>query len=368
MKLKNNKFFQLLIIAALSRLLFFIITYLYLDGVNFPYSLCQWDCGWYLSIINKGYDNIPHGYPYGNVANWSFFPLFPILVVGLKFILPFNSINIALILNNGLFVVFITVLYQYAKPKIGEEKAFKGVAAFCFFPFTLYLSVPYSESVYLTLLFLGLTYIDKQKFVKAVLCGILLGITRNGGVFFVIIFIIHYISYLNKEYLDKNLKLKKVLNSVLAFLVFPVLFELYCLYLYNKTGDALAFVHIQRGYGRVIGISPIETIISIYQSPDPYALYCLFAFLIGIFSSIWLIKKKMVGEGIFSFIPLILTLYTGNLSGMSRYSFLSVSVIIFFIYQYSIIQPLYYLFGIISMASMFIMVIYFWINGYAYMI
>ena len=368
MKIKSNKIFLLLIIAALSRLLLFLTTYAYLDGVNFPYSLCQWDCGWYLSIINDGYDKVPHGYPEGNVANWPFFPLFPILVSGLKLILPINSINTALLLNNGLFFALVIILYQYVKPLIGEDRAFKGVAAFCFIPFTIYLSIPYSESLYLTLLFLGLTYINKQKYLMAVICGMLLSVTRNGGVFFVIIFITHYISMLLCKIDDKELVIKKVINLVLAVLAFPVLFELYCLYLYFITGDALAFVHIQRGYGRIVGRSPIETIISIYQSPDPYTIYCLVALFAGVLSSIWLIKRKMFGMGLFSLFPLVLTLYTGNLSGMSRYSFLSLSVIMFFIFQYSKLSLSYYIFGLFCMVNIFIMFVYFWINGYSYMI
>ena len=368
MKIKSNKIILLLIIAALSRLLFFFTTYLYLDGVNFPYSLCQWDCGWYLSIINDGYDKVPHGYPHGNVANWPFFPLFPILVAGLKVILPVNSIITALLLNNGLFLGFVTILYQYAKPMIGEERAFKGVAAFCCFPFTLYLSVPYSESLYLTLLFLGLIYIKRQKYVIAVLCGMLLAVTRNGGVFFVIIFIAHYIVSIYNELGNKDIMVRKILNLTVGVLAMPVLFEAFSLFMYLKTGDALAFVHIQRGYGRLVGSSPIGTLLTVFQYPDPYAVYCLIALFAALATSIWMIKRKMIGEAIFSLIPFYLTLSTGNISSMSRYSFLSLSVIIFFVFQYSRLSVSYFIFGILSMVSVFIFFVYFWINGYSYMI
>ncbi len=364
----SNKYILLLIIAVLSRLVIFFTAYIYLDGVNFPYSLCQWDCGWYLSIINNGYDNVPHGYPEGNVANWPFFPLFPILISVIKLILPLNSINSALLFNNGIFLVFIIILYQYVNPLIGEDNAFKGVAAFCFFPFTIYLSIPYSESLYLTLLFLALKYLNKHKYWKAVFCGMLLSVTRNGGVFFVIILFSQYIPFLFKEIAEKKSIIKEVLNFAFLVLTFPVLFELYCLYLYIKTGDALAFIHIQRGYGRIVGKSPIETIVSLYQNPEPYTLYCLIALFVGILSSIWIIKNKMIGIGIFSIVPLILTLYTGNVAGMSRYSFLSLSVIILFIFQYSKLSLLYYTFGLFCMINVFIMFVYFWINGYSYMI
>lgn len=362
-----NNNYKLLLIALISRILIFISAYFYMNGINFPYGLCQWDCGWYLSIINNGYDLYPHGYPHGNVANWSFFPLFPVLVSIIKLVIPLNSIIIALLLNNIIFLIFIQLLYIYAKPMLGKLYAYKGATAFCFFPFTLYLSIPYSESLYLVLLLSGLVLINKKKYWQAVIFGMLLAITRNGGIFFIIIFIAHYITtiYIKK---DSKIETKQIIKLLLGVLCIPILFEIFTLYLYLKTGDALAFVHIQRGYGRLVGSNPLTTLDYIFRYPDPYSVYCLIALFIGILSCIWLIKRKFISEAIFSLLPLCLTLYTGNISGMSRYSFLSLSFIIFFVYLYSKIKLTYYLIGILFMASISMLFVYFWVFGYSYMI
>lgn len=368
MHIKNNKLLQLLFIAIFSRIIIFLFAYIYLDGINFPYSLCQWDAGWYLSIINNGYDNFPHGYQNGDVANWPYFPLFPILAILFKFLFGLNSSLSSFLLNNILFIVFVTLLFLYIKPLIGEHRSFKGVSAFCFLPFTLYLSVPYSESLFLVLLFTSLYFLNKKRYILFTLSGMLLAVTRNNGVFLVIILFIHILN----EYFSCKDKSAYINNRIPTFLLsallLPIFFELFSLYLYFKTGDALAFVHIERGFGRTVGSNPISTIISIFNYPYPYTTYCLFALLIGLISSIWMVNNKMIGEALFSVIPFYLNIATGNISSMARYSFLSLSFITFFIFQYSKLSVLYYLIGIVIMACFFSFYIFFWINANGFMI
>ena len=47
--------------------------------VDIPGIFCQFDCSWFLSIADIGYDTFPHGLTTGHAANWAFFPLFPLL-------------------------------------------------------------------------------------------------------------------------------------------------------------------------------------------------------------------------------------------------------------------------------------------------
>jgi hypothetical protein len=49
-----------------------------------PYLFCQYDCNWYAGIVENGYMAAPisqpvPGHEQGDVANWAFFPLFPVL-------------------------------------------------------------------------------------------------------------------------------------------------------------------------------------------------------------------------------------------------------------------------------------------------
>ena len=49
---------------------------------DFTSVMCKWDCKWYLTIINDGYDHAVRTHPkiWKNLANWAFFPLYPNLV------------------------------------------------------------------------------------------------------------------------------------------------------------------------------------------------------------------------------------------------------------------------------------------------
>jgi hypothetical protein len=370
--IRNNKHTKniviLLFVAVVSRIIFFVVSYKYMKGINFPYGLCQWDCGWYLSIIQNGYDSVPHGYQYGNAANWPFFPLFPTIVYLFKILIPVNSIIASLIINNSIFLLFIILLYFYMETLVDYKRALNGVLAFCFFPFTLYLSVPYTEALYLTLLLVGIISLKKRNYLVAIMAGIFLSVTRNGGIFFLLIFISFYINDIKIIYADKEKRIAKIRYMIIGVLFMPILLELFSLYLYYKTGDGLAFIHIQKGYGRDVGSNPISTIINIYNNPDPYTVYCLFAMIMGVIASVWLNKRENIAISIFSVIPIYLTLSTGNIASMSRYSFLSVSFIALIVYLFSAIKMQYYILGIIGMGTAYIIFIYFWVNGYSFMI
>ena len=60
-----------------------LLVYAVLAGFAVGPSLCQWDCGWYLGIVQHGYDAAPHLVDGWWQANWAFFPLYPLLVRGL---------------------------------------------------------------------------------------------------------------------------------------------------------------------------------------------------------------------------------------------------------------------------------------------
>src|SRR5688572_15337169 len=42
-------------------------------------ALCEFDCDWYRSILERGYDVETQGQAVGHAANWAFFPIFPLL-------------------------------------------------------------------------------------------------------------------------------------------------------------------------------------------------------------------------------------------------------------------------------------------------
>ena len=64
---------------------------------------CIWDCGWYASIVTGGYDVGPHDDAGSHVANWAFFPAFPLVASGLKLLLHV-SLQSALVITSKVFL------------------------------------------------------------------------------------------------------------------------------------------------------------------------------------------------------------------------------------------------------------------------
>ena len=50
---------------------------------SFVDGLCRWDCHWYVRLAEEGYDPFPVPTMI-NAGNWAFFPLYPMLIAGLR--------------------------------------------------------------------------------------------------------------------------------------------------------------------------------------------------------------------------------------------------------------------------------------------
>jgi hypothetical protein len=374
MQIKN--LLILSVVAALSRISVIAAVFLYSGSIDFPSNICQWDCAWYLSIVNEGYDLHPHAYapgtPHhanheGSFSNWAFFPLFPVTVRILSSILYSDPLVTALILNNILFIALIILLYTYLKNDFGEEIALKGSVAFCFFPFTIYLSVPYSEGLFLTLLFGALVLLQRKRFILAAVTGALLGATRTTGLFFEFIFISYSIPFLVQLQKEKQNLSAPAITFIFGVLFIPVGLEIYSIYLHHLTGDALAFSHIQRAWGRIPG-NPIKTFINEIKNPAVISVYGMFSSMLAITASVWLFTKKYWGESIFTLASILLPISTGTFTSCTRYSLLSLSWIIFFSYMISKLPRSTYLSAIISFFLLLLIFAKFWINDLQFMI
>lgn len=366
-----REIFFLTLIASASRIIIFIAAYIYSNGLDFPENLCRLDCRWYLdSIVENGYNDHPQknlSHPSGDVANWAFFPLFPLFIKVLSTGLNISPLLTSLAFNNILFLVFIASLYLYLKNTTSIKKPLYGAAAFCFFPFTLYFSVPYSESLFLTLLFLGLLALKKKKLVTAAIIGALLSATRYNGILFEIIFIAYAITILFEAKSAHQDYTKILLAVIFGTLLIPLGLELYSVYLHFKTGDSLAFMHIQRAWGRSAGNFILKPFLSALESPTPYKLYGMMTFMLGIIASAWVLSKKIWGEGLFTLISLITALSTGTFTSASRYSMTSLGWILFFCSVTAKMKKSVYITTVITLILSLITFVNFWHEEHFFM-
>ena len=281
-RLKNNEncrlLLKILIIFAISRLIMLIMVPVY-NGImgthrSFLFLMNEWDAKKYAYIINHGYT---HPTDIDPQANWAFFPLYPLVCMGLKFI-TFGLIPtfyVGMIVANvcifaAAFLAIKTIRLIgltknerefYERPNPEGSKAidfFNGIFKdgmllgwFLFMgPFTMYMGTMYTESMYIFFIVLSFYLMKKKQFLLAGFLIIGAGLTRNMGVLLVVPLLIEM--YLDWRHTTGRKNVFRFLGHIfatpvklLAVLVTPIGTFSYMLFLYFFCGDAFAFKNVQ---------------------------------------------------------------------------------------------------------------------------
>jgi hypothetical protein len=141
--------------------------------------LLRWDSAWYSTIIVDGYRYTADPAPYGSTG---LFPLYPLVCYVVKSLFGIDA-NLALFLVANLAAVAVALLMiKFVRDEIDDDVALATVALFCFFPFSLFLSAGYTESLSLMFMLLGLILARRGQFVLAAAMAGLALATRSTGI------------------------------------------------------------------------------------------------------------------------------------------------------------------------------------------
>ena len=146
-----------------------------LDAFYVPFS--NWDAQHYLLLADRGYENHPHSH--------AFFPLYPALIAVVNVILK-NIYVSAFALNVICSYLFCHVFYQYASHFLPVRTAYHALIFLLCYPTAFYLTVLYSEALFLFLLFGFLYFYDVKKSYVSLAFALLLPLTRAQTVFVVV--------------------------------------------------------------------------------------------------------------------------------------------------------------------------------------
>ncbi|MGN6102593.1 MAG: hypothetical protein ACTHOR_15740 [Devosia sp.] len=223
----------------------------------YPDGLCRWDCQWYVNLAKTGYD--PYPVPdLLDAGNWAFFPLFPLIVGALHAVLPWPVMNIA----TAVSILFSSLAALVAWPLLERNlRAFTLYAAFLLCgPFSVYFTSFFTEVLFVLLTNCVLLALRRGDHLLAGLWSALLSATRIVGVFMVLAIALDYLIAYRREggtlrgFLPHLWRRPEI---VLALLLAPAGCFAYMAFLHFYMGDALAFQHVQRAWGRVPG-NPFE--------------------------------------------------------------------------------------------------------------
>ena len=140
--------------------------------------LARWDTAFYHSIATAGYRHDPAIFQHENVV---FFPLYPLLMRWGGALLGGHPLLAGLVVSIAAFVAAMVVLYRLAVLEVGEAHAGAVLLLLSTFPFALFYSAVYTESLFL-LLTVGAFYAMRRgRLGWVVACGLAAGLCRPNG-------------------------------------------------------------------------------------------------------------------------------------------------------------------------------------------
>jgi hypothetical protein len=223
--------------------------------------LARWDTAFYHSIATAGYRHDPAIFQHENVV---FFPLYPLLMRWGGVLLGGHPLLAGLIVSLTAFAVAIALLYRLAVLEVGEAHAGAVVLLLSTFPFALFYSAAYTESLFL-LLTVGAFYAMRRGQVGwAAVCGLAAGLSRPNGLWLTLPLLCLAVSNTGGAAAQGKSRVASRGIAVLAACAPIAGVVLFSAYMQIRFGDALAWVHGQAAWG--------APLLGHLSAPDPVRL------------------------------------------------------------------------------------------------
>ena len=277
-------------------------------------GLCEWDCWWYTHTIQNGYQDsfdpaAPRLYVLYDLANWAFFPLFPLLGRGLMAVSGLDAFWSGTAAAVLCFAGFAVLSCRYRAltrgPKAGD---LSWLVLLAVYPFSLYFFMVYSESTYLLVTLLLLLAAQARNALGMGVATGLLSATRPTGVL-----VIPYLAAARAGHARLALRpglavhdrLRILADAAFPLALAPLGLACYMAYLYWRTGDALAFTHVQLAWNRTF-FNPLKTLywalakndwryLLRWNPPTTESYSAAFAVLAGA-ACLWLLVRRRILE------------------------------------------------------------------------
>lgn len=147
------------------------------EFLNLP---SRWDTGWYVLIATNGYRWDPDLGP-TTQQNIAFFPAYPMLMrVGGRLIGE-RPVLAGMLIALAAFFVALMYVYGLARQWLDHEQAVTAVWLLAAYPFAVFFSAAYTESLYLCGASAAFYHFHRGQFTKAGAWGALVGLTRPNG-------------------------------------------------------------------------------------------------------------------------------------------------------------------------------------------
>jgi Gpi18-like mannosyltransferase len=270
----------------------------------------RWDSGWYLAIVQNGYFYVP-----GVQSSVAFFPLYPLLVKIFSLSIADPRITGIVISNVALFLAVIYLFKLIRLDYEDENIALNAVVFILIFPTSFFLSIFYSESLFLFLSLVCFYYARKHRWFLSSLAGYFAALTRSLGVFILIPILIEYLTPTSPS----NTQLARIKKDILWLLLIPAGLLSYMFYLYVQFKEPLAFLKAESAWSRGFSLS-LSTLMSIFTY-DPFYAAIFGGFTVASISLvIYLVHRRArLSYVIYVAVQLFFVFTSGIIESLPRY-------------------------------------------------
>jgi hypothetical protein len=209
--------------------------------------LARWDTLFYDTIATSGYQWDPTQFRRENVV---FFPLYPLLMRWGGAALGGRPLLAGLIVSLTAFAGAMMLVYRLARLELGRDYGWRVVLLISTFPYALYYSAVYTESLFL-LLTAGAFYAARRgRPIWMAVCGLASGMTRPNGFWLALPLACLALWPPKVDEPQSSPRVSPRMPLLLLLSCAPIVGAIvFSIYLQVRFGDALAWVHGQAAWG-----------------------------------------------------------------------------------------------------------------------
>lgn len=290
----------------------------------------RWDSGFYLSIINTGYEFV-----IGQQSNVAFFPLYPLLVDLLSSVTG-NVLLSAVLVSNVCLLGALIFLYKLTELEFDKDTAGRTVFYIGAFPTAFFFSAVYTESTFLLFSVGALYFARKGEWGWAAVMGMLCSMSRIVGVLSFGVIGLEWLKYhgwtfstIHQPSAWRNMLegIKKDWGNLLVIFIVPLGLISYMIFLNVQFNDPIAFSTVQSAWGRE-QIGPIAVLMrdvrlllsgNFLQGQIWYHIGLdLIPAIAVLLSLVWMWRRLGESYAILSALSILIPLNSGSQS-LSRY-------------------------------------------------
>jgi len=146
-------------------------------------SFAAWDAAHYLTLSEEGYK--------AGSPSCAFYPFWPAMIRAASFVTPGGTLPASILLANALSLGGLWMLYGLVRSRCGTAVARDALILIVASPGALFLSVPYTESLYLAVMLAFLLGLERQRYLLVCSMAFAAPLVKAIGIFLVLPFAWH---------------------------------------------------------------------------------------------------------------------------------------------------------------------------------